>query len=752
MTGAGTLEQLFLQILNMSFGGSVAILLVLLCRLVLARAPKRFSHALWALPLIRLLCPFTLESAASPLPVTADPIPPDLGLMQAPEIHTGLPALNAAVNGSLPAGSPATSANPLQMLIAIGTLLYLLGVLAMVSYGIVAYVRLRRQLAGAMPLEKGLYEAPGMPSAFVLGLFRPRIYLPAGLSGEERAHVLAHERAHLRRLDHVTRLLGFAALCLHWFNPLVWLALRLSARDMELSCDERVLREAGRDIRASYAGALLRLSTPGHKLPGAPLAFGESDAGARIKNVLRYRKPAFLLSLAAALLCLLAAACALVSRAQGSGASALSGTYAVQDILYASPVYSFSYSSPEDAPQYAIDADGTLLERGGLSSMDGAHASGAWVTLGTLRETAFDADRFVSLFLTPDYPEDFAPGAIAGGVQRAWALSPAEGGVQDALLLETEGGDLMLLLTSGALAGDEPAPARWLFALERDGAPFDTIAVERSIQETYALSAPVRCFAYYATPEAPDHCLVAWIAGEDMGYSVLVRGETADAFHMSGTLYRGAAVSGEPVLCGPHLGDDGHEIALDAILSNDPLLASVTRTAGGKSETQAVSGAPSLTVFAAVEGTMELTYGYRETAGTDPTAATDAAAGGIVPQPSPLPDRALIDTAEADIDGDGRKETVLLAHGPTSGLYSFQLYAYEEGALESAGLFVDDGTESGGPEPFARALVLDAGGQLCVRVEPQSGSPAERLYTVSVENGTLVLTCGDERFEALPPF
>ena len=134
---------------------------------------------------------------------------------------------------------------------------------------------------------------PASRRPFVLGLFRPRIYLPLGLSGAERAYVLAHERAHIRRLDHATRLLAHLALCLHWWNPLVYLALRLSARDMELSCDERVLSRADGDERAGYANALLDLSAAPARLPGTPLAFGESDAGARIKNVLRYRKPAF---------------------------------------------------------------------------------------------------------------------------------------------------------------------------------------------------------------------------------------------------------------------------------------------------------------------------------------------------------------------------------------------------------------------------------------------------------------------------
>ena len=316
MTGAGVWERIFLQLVNMSVGGGIVILLVLACRALLVRAPRRYCYALWALPLLRLLVPFTLEIPTSPLPLTADPIPLDIGLMETPQVHTGISSFNSAVNGLLPAGTPQASANPLQIFIAVATALYLIGLLAMLLHGLVALIRLRRRLAGAVCLENGVYEAAGIPTPFVLGLLRPRIYLPVGLNGAEQAHVLAHERAHIRRLDHVTRLLAYLALCLHWWNPLVWLAFRLSARDMELSCDERVLATSGADIRAGYANTLLHLSATRARLPGTPLAFGESDAKTRITNVLRYRRPALWLSAVASLVCLLAAACALTSRAQ----------------------------------------------------------------------------------------------------------------------------------------------------------------------------------------------------------------------------------------------------------------------------------------------------------------------------------------------------------------------------------------------------------------------------------------------------
>lgn len=624
MTGAGVWERIFLQLVNMSVGGGIVILLVLACRALLVRAPRRYCYALWALPLLRLLVPFTLESAASPLPLTADPIPLDIGLMETPQIHTGISSFNSAVNGLLPAGTPQTSANPLQIFIAIATVLYLAGLCAMLLHGLVALVRLRRRLAGAVCLESGVYEAAGIPTPFVLGLLRPCIYLPVGLTGAERAHVLAHERAHIRRLDHVTRLLAHLALCLHWWNPLVWLAFRLSARDMELSCDERVLATSGADIRAGYANTLLNLSATRARLPGTPLAFGESDAKTRITNVLRYRRPALWLSAVASLVCLLAAACALTSRAQETAPTVPHGTYGVRDILYAAPVYSFSYASAEDAPQYAVDETGTLLERGGLSSMDGKHTADEWVPLGTLRQMDFDAAWFSTLFPEPYYPETFSPDVVAADVADVWALAPAAESMQDALLLEMQDGEVLLVLASGSLKADG-AHARWLFALRDAGVPFDTVAIERSIGEALSLSLPVQCFAYYADPGAPGWYLAAWICGDDMGYSVLTCNEANGACHLQGnTLLQGAAISDEPVLCGPHLGDEGQEIRLDAILSNDPLLAFVSRTADGVREMRAVSGAPSLTIFPTTDGSIELGYSYREQAGAIDAPAAQA--------------------------------------------------------------------------------------------------------------------------------
>lgn len=296
------LEQAFLKVLNMSFNASFVILFVLAARLLLKRAPKVYSYALWGVALFRLLCPIPLESIFSLLPTRAEPIPQEILYSQAPRIDTGIRVIDRSVNPILPAAAPAASVNPLQVWILVGGVVWLLGILALLAYSLISLARLKRRLKPAVRDEGEVWIAPGLETPFVLGLFRSRIYLPEGLSEEERRYILLHERAHIRRLDHAAKLAAFAALCLHWFNPLVWVAFLLSGRDMEMSCDESVIRRLDTGEKKGYSSTLLAIAGGRRLVGGAPLAFGESDARGRIKNILRYRRPAFWVVLLAAVL------------------------------------------------------------------------------------------------------------------------------------------------------------------------------------------------------------------------------------------------------------------------------------------------------------------------------------------------------------------------------------------------------------------------------------------------------------------
>lgn len=288
------LEKLFLQILNMSFTGGIVIVFVLFFRLLLKKAPKVFSYGLWAVALFRLVCPFSFESAFSLLPTKPSPISQDIVSMQTPRIDTGILVLNNAVNSVFPAATPEASVNPLQIWVYIGSLLWVLGMVLLFIYSIATLAKLKKRLQTATICEKNIFVSNRIDTAFVVGVFHPRIYLPAALSdSERRSYVLLHEQTHIRRLDHVVKLLSFLVLCVHWFNPLVWLAFFLCGKDMELSCDEAVIKRLGNDVKKDYSTSLLTLATGRRMVGGTPLAFGEGDTKGRIKNVLSYKKPAF---------------------------------------------------------------------------------------------------------------------------------------------------------------------------------------------------------------------------------------------------------------------------------------------------------------------------------------------------------------------------------------------------------------------------------------------------------------------------
>lgn len=310
-------------ILNMTLTASIVIVLVLLARLVLRRAPRICSYALWLVVLFRLLCPVSLTADISLMglldtPVTevtahtsaAAYVPRDVVHNPEPSVTLPVPGMGEAITETLPQGEEQTVADPLEAPVAIATIVWLTGTAAMVIYGVVSLLRLRRRLVGAVPLEKGVYLADHIGTPFVLGLFRPKIYLPSALPEGERGYILLHERHHIRRLDHVVKLLAFLALCVHWFNPLVWLMFVLLGRDMEMSCDEAVMKKLGEAVRADYSASLLRLATGLHFPAGAPLAFGEGDTRDRVKNVLRWKEPKlWLVILSVAVVVVLAVVC-----------------------------------------------------------------------------------------------------------------------------------------------------------------------------------------------------------------------------------------------------------------------------------------------------------------------------------------------------------------------------------------------------------------------------------------------------------
>ncbi|WP_206458208.1 M56 family metallopeptidase [Anaerovorax sp. IOR16] len=289
------LDHLFLQILNMSFTASYVILFVLIVRFFLRKAPKIFSYSLWSVVLFRLLCPFSFESRFSWFSIRGMKVEQ---MKPFPEHFTTLNPIQYADNAMV--GSPEviveqsiTVHKAVPLMENTFTLIWIMGIVALLIYSVVSLLKLKKQLKGTMHESDNIYIAANLQTPFVMGVFRPQIYLPANLNDAERQYILLHEQTHIRRFDHVVRIISFFMLCLHWFNPFVWLAFFMSAKDMEMSCDESVIKQLGNDIKKDYSSSLLSLATGSRIVNGVPLAFGEGDTRGRIKNVLNYKKPAF---------------------------------------------------------------------------------------------------------------------------------------------------------------------------------------------------------------------------------------------------------------------------------------------------------------------------------------------------------------------------------------------------------------------------------------------------------------------------
>lgn len=304
------MTQLFLKVVNMAIAAGWLALAVMALRLILRKAPKWTAVALWALVALRLVCPVTVESKVSLIP-SAETIPATLLTDPTPTFHTGVGAVNYALNPAL--GQALTQDDRLQTAVPILAAVWLLGVVLMAGYALVSWLLLRHKLSTAVRRSEGIYQSEAAASPFVLGLLRPRIYLPFGLEGEELALVTAHERAHIRRGDHWWKPLGFLLLAVYWFHPLLWLAYGLFCRDIELACDEKVLRELEGDRRGAYAQALLRCESGGWTLGVCPVAFGELGVKERVKAVLNYKKPAFWIIVVAVAACIAAAVCFLTN-------------------------------------------------------------------------------------------------------------------------------------------------------------------------------------------------------------------------------------------------------------------------------------------------------------------------------------------------------------------------------------------------------------------------------------------------------
>lgn len=460
------MEVLFIKLLNMSIAAGWFILAVVFLRAILKRAPKSIRRILWALVAVRLVLPYSPQSFLSLIP-SAEAVSPDILYAETPEIHSGIYALNTFLNPAISktlAPAADTGAAPAQMIVSAASADWIAGMAALMLYGTVSYVRLRRRVADAVILRDNIWQSEKVPSPFVLGLFRPRIYLPPSMDEESLAHVVAHERTHISHSDHWIKPLGFLILTVYWFNPLIWLAYILLCRDIELACDEHVVKQMSADEKKAYSKALLACSVDRRAVAACPLAFGEVGVKQRIKNVLNYKKPTFWIIIAALASCVVAALCFLTNPKKAVQ-EPFGRSFRVEAVVYGNLRFSFTYT-PDTAPRYHITDDRVLMKKEAGDIV--------WVSLGRLREDHLSPLVFDDYFRVADdgagwLQTPYGPDKLRLDNKAAWSLTA--GDTLYYVLLQNNG-DVYLAFGyhyPDAKYPDSQGFIRWLFKLRDAG-------------------------------------------------------------------------------------------------------------------------------------------------------------------------------------------------------------------------------------------------------------------------------------------
>lgn len=616
------LHNMFLQILNMSFVAVPMIIGVMIFRLFANRIPRKFVCILWAVILFRLLCPVTIDSEWSGV---MEPYPIDAPVMNQSMTVTAASTEPLPTGGVLPdnkqnpvQSGESISAEPIQhdwlqtLVFVAGPYLWVTGLLVLAVYSVVSMILLKRRLTGAVKLRDNIYLANHLASSFVTGVLSPKIYISSQLSIEERRYVILHEQMHIRRGDHLIKLLAWLALCIHWFNPLVWGMFQFFGDDIEMACDEAVLRNAAADIRADYAGLLLRI-TAGRSLPvGTPLAFGEGDIKARISNIMRYEKPTKIVLLLA-MIAVLMLAISFGTNPVQKNTELLGANYHAREILYATESGGFA------------DAAGT---NGGLERCAGAYsfttddylydcygAEPVWNELGCVEDYPLTKKELFSYCMEED---GWRSRYTMGEITDAAILRMNDESQKFYLLMQTRKGETLLgygwedVNERGQDASDDTS-LYWLIQLE---SVFDPDGVQvnyfmRSLR--HIVNDSVDTFAFWENSKyTPGYLIVGFLAdgsGEqsDMGYATF-RWVGNCLKMLDCHVYPDAAITGTGIYRAEHpavLSDDGtltDAVTYDVILSNNDNLDSVVRVVtyadGSQKELRAQAfGAPELITF-----------------------------------------------------------------------------------------------------------------------------------------------------------
>lgn len=416
------MEGLFIHVLNISITASFFVLAIIIYRLLAKKAPKWVCVLLWGLVGLRLILPFNIESTFSLIP-SKNTIPTTITHDRYPALDTGFGELDEIVNPILSdsmAARPEYSANPIQILITILAWIWLAIMLCMLLYMASSFIYLRIKTRVNIAREDNIYLCDYVKTPFVLGIIRPRIYLPSNISDKDYSFVASHERAHIKRLDHLWKPLGFLLLSVYWFNPLLWIAYVLVCRDIESACDEKVISDLQDNEKADYSDALLSLGIKTRVISACPLAFGEISVKSRVSAISRYKKPASIAIVVSLVICTVFALCFLTYKKHNTVAIE-------QGIWYAGKVVGAidTDATCDEVPRFVFTEGGDLL----VESKNLADLS--YVRLGKMDEVYLSLKKYENLFEDVTFREGYDPDFFYKTVKSVWIITPtASSGVQ----------------------------------------------------------------------------------------------------------------------------------------------------------------------------------------------------------------------------------------------------------------------------------------------------------------------------------
>lgn len=438
------MENIFLHLINLSISASWLILAVILLRFLLKKSPKWSTCVLWMLVGIRLIFPFSLESVFSLIP-SKQTFNPNMPLTSSISINTGFETIDTPVNSYFNTAAPVKHTLYITRILMI---IWIVGIFALLTYTIASYLRLQKRMTTATILHSNIRQSEFVASPFVLGIVHPTIYLPYHMSEEDLNYVIAHETSHIKRKDHLIKPLGFLLLTIYWFNPLMWISYILFCKDIELACDERVIKILNQPERKAYSSALLSCSIHHHSLAACPLAFGEVDVKERIKTILNYKKPTFWISILAIAACFITGICFLTNP---KSANTLKSQQAYK---VTSIVYSKNNVSAEPIPiedwQYYI---GQTL----MINATGVSGANSWSSIAPLEEITLTEENFDAYFRSEEHwNKSITPNVLREENEKTWCSNSTNGSSHFYYILQQKNGDMYIIDGAGVEVYPEP--------------------------------------------------------------------------------------------------------------------------------------------------------------------------------------------------------------------------------------------------------------------------------------------------------